>query len=250
MTKNNTLRLVIGGLIILLGLAILICGVMYGDSGNSVLASFGGTVSGVGIALMASNFLGTDLEDRIQWFFEEENLGSKISDTEYFLGPWCLYHASSKHGRKEWLYGAIDFQADKKPGTLKSKVSLLDQENKKASYKLKAGIRSNKFIVSFEPEKGSEPHCVMVIEDANIDQNKVAYGVQIHQTWDLHTAISPVLISKAPIVETENDGISLSEKAQNELERIWRDKVESPKILNLIEAEFIPSSSPSDNHNV
>lgn len=205
-----------------------------------ILSSLGGAIIGAvisaALATIDSRTILNSIRSSIQADFRSTE--SLLPD---FRGKWHIYHATSKDRKPIWSYAIADFSNTSFPGSLFSKIYLLNLNGKKKKYEITAGIRDVRFVLLLKGR--GEPCTVAVYPSVGKDYGDEHCGIWVHETWDGKPSISATIISAKPLRGVTKVGDITDEEKLTILNNFWAKNFKM-NILSSVMPLINASSSP------
>jgi len=240
MRSQKKIRIVVDVLLTLIGIILVIYGIDKGNIGiYAILSVLGAAILGATIPTIIGTYLSDDIGDLKGYLLSANGFVSEPNAAKTCAGYWYFYHTSKQKGKKRWLYDEFLLDYDYEIGTLKSSSIIKKEDKSLKSYKMDAGVRSDRLIIIQRPEEGSESHTIAIIKGASIEHYDIRCGIMLHQTWDGSTAISPCLLSRTPLKDhkgliLENDSSFFNIESNKQLDKIWENESKAQNLEVLL----------------
>ena len=232
-------------------LLLLVCGMLcIAFPGHHVMQAFGGALVGVGLPLLISSFLGSEVDDVASYLFDGEHFGSDKTTAKPYAVELHLYHVSQDSDERFWQYERCKLDFDERLGTLKGRTSLVGKKESRQDYKIDAAVRSDRLVLIARAEASTEAHAIAVVKGVAVAHQEIFCGVEFKETFRGLDAITPIVISKKALPEVGSQGRLSAENAEK-LDKLWIEKMGNLDIDVLLpgcrqEAESSVASSESD----
>ena len=116
------------------------------------------------------------------------------------LGRWNQYNVTIKAGKRRWIHTVYEIKATT-AGEISFCVDYTDNKGGIATYSYEGVVRNDRVILIGTPLTGEQPCFVEIWPHLTNAAAQYHVGVCLNQSWDLHEAVIPCLMSRQPLVK-------------------------------------------------
>lgn len=147
-------------------------------------------------------------------------------DLSPFREPLHHYHVTVINGIPCWRYALVDFSQTNIDGFLSARVSFLNKEENPVWYNVNAGLRTDRLVLFFTPERGTEPAWIEIYPYANEGYSDTLPGFAFLKNWDKKQQLGQCLMTRSAVHRDNNldhRGVLQQEAAIN-IDKNWKSE--------------------------